>query len=92
VGLVILGLLEGLATGGVLIAVGYLLPRRRKATGPAPALCSCKHGYGSHEDGKACQVEISRSRPRGEFGFEWVPCPCRVYDGPAPMPTMWPIA
>lgn len=88
----ILDVLAGMAAGGVLITVSYFLPHRSKTAGPAPALCSCQHGYGSHEDAKACQVEIPRSRPRGQLGFEWVSCPCRVYDGPAPMSTMWPIA
>jgi hypothetical protein len=92
---VILGLLEGLAAGGALITVGYLLPHRHKAAGPAPALCSCQHGYGSHEDAKACQAAVERiTRGWGgrNEGSEWVPCPCRVYDGPAPMSTMWPTA
>ena len=81
--------------GGGLVAVGWGIGRltsRRASTPQVPMhpLCSCGHGYGSHEDGRICQAEIHRPRP-GVLGggHEWAPCPCRSYDGPEPLPRVW---
>lgn len=81
-------LLSMLADGGF-VALGVIIGRYVKHRGsghdaPTHSLCSCGHGYGSHLDGKECGAEIRRPVPI--YGYEWVPCPCRTYDGPEPLP------
>jgi hypothetical protein len=71
--------------------VGWLLGRAagRRSAPPAAAsalLCSCGHGYGSHEDGRRCHGADARRR-NGVQVLD--PCPCRGYDGPEPLPRVW---
>ena len=95
------------AVGAALVIAGAVIDRlmcRRTpgASGRVPSAdCSCGHGYGTHEGGYRCHGEIQRDRfcPDGEWagdwvGYDWVPCPCRLYDGPPPLPKlddMWAI-
>lgn len=64
--------------------VAVLRNIKRKPKGP---ICSCAHGYGTHEPNGRCHGEIKRGR--GMDGYEWVPCPCQRYDGPQPLGEVW---
>ena len=84
-----------LGVGGLLLFAGWLLGRvsRRPSRAPKPnpvkLICTCGHGYGSHEGGKNCDAQIKRPS-RWLHGaivhYEWVTCPCHEYDGPEPLP------
>lgn len=80
-----------LLAGGVLAGAGYLTGQRHRRAPKTPALvCSCGDGYGIHaENGGACAAEIKRASEYDTYGntvgYEWVPCPCRAYDGPDPL-------
>lgn len=82
------------ATGGI-FTVGYAcgrLTRRPKPSAPDVPMCSCEHGFGSHKEPDGCGADIKRSRWNrygDHAGYEWVPCPCRTYDGPEPLPRVW---
>lgn len=88
-----------LIIGGTLLAVGWLAGqayRRRNRTPELPStatMCSCGHGHGTHAEGGACKAEIKRPATWNYYaqvtGYEWVPCPCRSYDGPEPLPRVW---
>jgi hypothetical protein len=49
-------------------------------------MCSCGHGYGTHEDEKRCHATNTR-RLNGMATID--PCPCHHYDGPEPLPRAW---
>lgn len=53
---------------------------------PTGNLCSCGHGYGTHENELACYADIPRKR-NGMHHLDR--CPCRRYDGPEPLPRVW---
>lgn len=86
-----------LAVGGGLALGGWLAGRFGRGsqsgnhTAPGTAtVCSCGHGYGSHDG--PCRAEIERPHYHsygGRSGYEWVPCPCQAYDGPEPLPRVW---
>lgn len=86
-----------LIVGAVIFIVGAETGdrRRRHASSPpkAPELvCSCEHGYGTHENGDRCHGQEERPHylPHGpRCGMEYAPCPCRFYDGPEPLPRTW---
>ena len=74
------------------VAIGRLTKRRSQTVAPAHSLCSCSHGYGSHEDGGLCQAQVERPHyyiSGSRNGYEWVACPCRSYDGPESLPRVW---
>jgi hypothetical protein len=90
----ILETIIGAAIGSAIGSTVGSLARRSKKPGSVAAMCSCFHGFGIHEDGKACGAEIERERERSDHlggGMEWVPCPCTVYDGLEPLPRVWAI-
>jgi hypothetical protein len=71
--------------------VGWLIGRAsgRRTARPAVTstlVCSCGHGYGTHEDEKRCHGVDARRR-NGMVVMD--PCPCRQYDGPEPLPRAW---
>jgi hypothetical protein len=72
------------------LGLGLLVGRRMRPRPPEPlrAICSCEHGYGSHADGKACQVSDKVADHWDVYGRadHWIPdrCPCLRYDGPDP--------
>jgi hypothetical protein len=71
--------------------IGWVLGRAsgRRSARPVPAstmLCSCGHGYGTHEDERRCHGVDARRR-NGVQALD--PCPCRHYDGPEPLPRAW---
>lgn len=84
-----------LVAGGVLLAGGWLAGRRgRRPSTPKPTgtVCSCGHGYGSHEAGGMCSAQVERVHyylNGSRNGYEWVACPCLTYDGPEPLPRVW---
>jgi hypothetical protein len=85
-----------LVIGGALVAAGWFagrVSRRRPHAPPSSStVCSCSHGYGSHENGGLCGAEIERPfywANGHRHGYEWVPCPCLSYDGPEPLPRVW---
>lgn len=74
-----------------LVALSARLSRVRTPK-PPPLLCSCGHGYGTHEGGARChgQEERPHYMPHGpRNGYEYALCPCRLYDGPEPLPRTW---
>jgi hypothetical protein len=91
-----------LVVGAVLLAWGYVMgrglgirtgvQRERKKIAKGPELiCTCKHGYGTHEHGGKCQGDEKRSvawdSDGDPKGWRRISCPCLTYDGPQPMPT-----
>lgn len=71
--------------------VGWLVGRasgRRvaRSVGTSTLLCSCGHGYGTHEDEHRCHGSDA-ARRNGMAVLD--PCPCRLYDGPEPLPRTW---
>lgn len=85
-----------LVAGGVLLVGGWLAGRRNRKPPPPPepgTICSCKHGYGTHDAGSACKAQIKRADRWDDYSsachWEWVPCPCLTYDGPEPLPRVW---
>ncbi|GAA1289925.1 hypothetical protein GCM10009609_66970 [Pseudonocardia aurantiaca] len=55
--------------------------------GPTSELiCSCGHGYGTHEDEKRCHG-VDAAKRNGVHTLD--PCSCRLYDGPEPLPRTW---
>jgi hypothetical protein len=66
---------------------------RRPAIIPAALMCTCEHGYGTHDDGGACSGTAQRLLTSSNYGrsqeWEWVPCGCHTYDGPEPLPRVW---
>jgi hypothetical protein len=81
--------------GAAAVLVGWLagrVSRQPQAPKQAGALCSCDHGYGTHENGGQCHAQVERPHYWGNGsrnGYEWVPCPCLSYDGPEPLPRVW---
>lgn len=75
----------GLLTSGVLI--GRVM--RPKPPGPPALVCSCGDGYGQHAEDGHCLAEVRRLRDGCNTVYDWVPCSCRVYDGPEPLPRVW---
>ena len=81
-----------LLAGGLLLFAGWVVGRNsRRRTRTPKLVCSCKHGYGAHENGGACRDEVKRpSRWSSGYIMEyaWVECACMEYDGPEPLPRM----
>lgn len=87
-----------LGVGGLIAFMSWAIGRRRGTPKKLPdpkLICSCKHGYGTHEkeDGRCLgQVKqpvrwrIDRYGDDVPSHFEWVACPCISYDGPEPLP------
>jgi hypothetical protein len=75
----------------VLFGVGIGRSMRPKPPEPLKPMCTCGHGYGTHDNGKACQAQVKRPNEWNRsssielpIGWEHVPCPCVRYDGPSP--------
>ncbi len=74
--------LVGGAIGAGSVLVGSLLARRRPPAQSA-LVCSCRHGYGTHDP-----IEGScggTTTVRRNYTDVVDPCPCRSYDGPDPL-------
>ena len=79
--------------GLVIVATwaGWRLGRRQARPGgpTSQIVCSCGHGYGTHDNAQRCHGSDTRRRN----GLHVVdPCPCRLYDGPEPLPRVWTAA
>lgn len=81
----------------MVFAAGVIVGRRARPKPPEhPELvCSCGHGYGSHAEDGHCLAEFEQAiqrlpkNPHVVLRFQIAPCPCRVYDGPEPLPRVW---
>jgi hypothetical protein len=62
---------------------GIAIGRRMRPKPPAPLKpqCSCRHGYGHHENGLRCHARTSEYLNHRDV---WVDCTCQRYDGPDP--------
>lgn len=89
---------------GVAVVIGVLLgrflPNRRKGPKPKPdpkPVCGCKHHHSYHDPqtgqchgtmrGKA--IKFNDYASRDPVAWEQVPCTCRQYSGPQPMPEFY---
>jgi hypothetical protein len=84
-------MLVGAAIAVVAGCLGFVAGRRSGRASAQNALptgnvCSCGHGYGTHENELSCRASIPRKR-NGMHRLD--PCPCRRYDGPEPLPRVW---
>jgi len=82
----------GIFVGGML--VGRVTRRAKTAIEKTPRpICTCTHGFGSHENGNRCQSSVKRAISWDEWQnplhFDWQPCACTSYDGPEPLPRSW---
>jgi hypothetical protein len=70
--------------------IGWISGRRHHSDRhPRPSselICSCGHGYGTHEDEKRCHG-VNKAKRNGMHVLD--PCPCRQYDGPEPLLRAW---
>ena len=77
------------AAGWIGWVAGRISGRNQAARRQGPTselICSCGHGYGMHEDEKRCHG-VDPSKRNGVHTLD--PCPCRLYDGPEPLPRAW---
>jgi hypothetical protein len=89
-------MLEGMLAGGALVLAGFLLgrlPSRRKGPkppGPVEAKCGCTHHHSFHDPATgACGASVAidkRSKSGSWIGQEYLPCACKQYSGPVPLP------
>lgn len=68
---------------GATLLIGVGVGRRMRPRPPKPLkpMCSCGHGYGTHEDGRRCQ---GKEPARRNYTDYLDACQCRRYDGPDP--------
>lgn len=84
-----------LIVGALLFIVGAGTGERRRRAPKPPRrpelLCSCGHGYGTHEAGAHCHSQQKRDlySAGAWIGHEYARCSCRFYDGPEPLPRTW---
>lgn len=68
---------------------------RRAGALPPTLDCSCGHGFGTHANAGACSGSTKRNVALTSYSeppaWEWVRCPCHVYDGPEPLPRSWSV-
>lgn len=64
---------------------GVMIGRRMRPKPPEPIkpICSCRHGYGQHADGKSCQAKELTVYDQYK-SKRLQPCACSCYDGPDP--------
>lgn len=65
---------------------GVFAGRRMRPRPPEPIkpVCSCKHGYGQHTDGRSCRAkELTVYDQYNSKRLQ--PCACSRYDGPDPV-------
>lgn len=78
------------AVAGTTLLIGLAVGRRMRPKPPKPLkpICSCTHGFGSHEDGARCHGKVDEPTKFDMYGTEraWkkVQCTCLRYDGPDP--------
>lgn len=75
---------------GLTLLIGIGVGRRMRPKPPEPLrpICSCEHGFGSHEDGAKCHGKVEETSRYDGLGkaIAWrkVQCSCLRYDGPHP--------
>lgn len=85
-------------TGGGLVALGFLIgrfaPARRRSPKTPKPICGCGHQFAYHDPA------TGRCNKRSWLEGVWdeklrrevdklVPCACRQYTGPTPLPTVY---
>lgn len=65
----------------VAMVLGGLVVKAMKPRSPRP-ICTCSHGYGTHDNGGKCHGTEENER---NFTDYIDPCPCQQYDGPDPL-------
>lgn len=90
--------LEFAAVALIGVLIGRFLPNRRK--GPKPpkpveAVCGCDHHHSYHDPQTGQCHGLMRGKPvkynawSEPMAYEKVPCTCRQYSGPVPMPEFF---
>lgn len=90
-----MGLLEGalILLAGILL--GRFLPSRRKHPRQPEPVCGCDHHHSFHDPQTGeCHAQVRGAVTRfdaDEFPIAWelVPCSCRRYSGPEPLPEVY---
>lgn len=64
--------------------------KRREARDAQIARCACTHVFSAHAlaEPHACTADVKREhyeKNGDRQGHEYVPCPCKRYDGPVPI-------
>lgn len=91
-----------LVEGALILVIGIAIGRlwgadRRKGKGlrdPKP-VCGCKHHYSMHDPETGLCHGQARGKPlkydtfNDPTAWEPVPCGCRRYTGPEPLPTLY---
>jgi len=85
--------------GAAILAAGFLLGRflparrrRPKAPEPIEPVCGCKHHHSFHDPKTGiCHGTKGVAAPRADYNIPQhyvdIPCTCRQYTGPEPLPT-----
>lgn len=84
-------------TGAGLFLLGALVDRfflaRGRGTKAPKAVCGCGHELAFHDpETQGCHgrnQRVKHNKWGDKIGFEHVPCTCRQYDGPTPLPTVY---
>jgi len=75
--------LVGGAIGIGAVTAGAWGAWRFRGAQPRRPICTCGHGYGTHDGGHGpCGGKLRARRNYTDF---LDPCPCRSYDGPDPL-------
>jgi hypothetical protein len=87
--------------GALILLVGLVIgrftpARRRRPKPPKPVepICGCGHGIHDHDpDTKSCHAQTKAYRydriEEREVFNKYVPCTCRQYTGPTPLPEFF---
>lgn len=85
-----------LAGAGIFLAgmvTGRTWPSRRRKVKPVKPICGCKHHHSFHDpDTGACYGKATEAEYNvigGWIGEHKVPCTCRKYSGPEPLPELF---
>jgi hypothetical protein len=69
----------------LLAGIGVGRRMRPKPPKPLKPICTCGHGFGHHEDGRACKATNEDYwYEMGVRNYRVDQCKCRRYDGPDP--------
>jgi hypothetical protein len=90
--------LEFAAVALIGVLLGRFLPNRRKRPKPKAApepVCGCGHHHGFHDPKTGECHGMMNGKPvryntwNEPMAYEKVPCTCRQYSGPVPMPEFY---
>lgn len=89
-------ILEMLTGGGLLViggGIGFVMGRFSRKNKKTKPICGCGHALAFHDPATgecAGMKTIDKHNRFGDWvGEEQVPCTCRQYDGPTPLPTVY---